>query len=400
MKRLVAAVATTVAVVVLFNLLYNSPNSQDILNPYPAFTQSYPSGKLVIFWTSFFGTEDYGVGLGNEPFHNCPVDQCFTTTDRSLLNQSDALIFHPRDIKLNDLPQHRLAHQRWIFYNLEPPYIPFTSFDPHLLENLSGVFNWTMTYRKDSDVYNPYSGSLNGHFPTFSDPMTGKKEKKVAWFVSNCRSFSGRELYVEQLKKYINVDIYGACGPHKCRSRESCYQMLSRDYKFYLSFENSLCRDYVTEKFFNILNHRVVPIVYGSANYSTFITKDAYIDVNDFSSAKHLASYLNFLDANDTAYERYFEWRQNPSSYRQLPREQSSFCQLCAILHDDSLPSKTYENIHKWWYEEANCITSMSLNTSVMTRVFIMLLIIFIAFGLVYVRFRRVNRSSDKCLIY
>ena len=63
--------------------------------------------------------------------------------------------------------------------------------------------------------------------------------------------------------------------------------MLERDYKFYLSFENSLCRDYVTEKFYNALQFTTVPIVYGSANYSTVAPRKSYIDVRDFSSGKY-----------------------------------------------------------------------------------------------------------------
>ena len=34
---------------------------------------------------------------------------------------------------------------------------------------------------------------------------------------------------------------------------------MNNTYKFYLAFENSICPDYVTEKFFNILQYNVIP---------------------------------------------------------------------------------------------------------------------------------------------
>ena len=46
--------------------------------------------------------------------------------------------------------------------------------------------------------------------------IIANKTKTVAWIVSNCDSKSGRNLYVTQLNKYINVDIYGSCGYLKC----------------------------------------------------------------------------------------------------------------------------------------------------------------------------------------
>lgn len=68
----------------------------------------------------------------------------------------------------------------------------------------------------------------------------------------------------------------------------STVEKLERSYKFYLSFENSLCRDYVTEKFLNPLIYTMVPIVYGSANYSAWLPElnSSYIDVRNFSSGK------------------------------------------------------------------------------------------------------------------
>ena len=63
---------------------------------------------------------------------------------------------------------------------------------------------------------------------------------------------NGRLNYAKQLGKFINVDIYGACGAHRCprTSAAKCFNLLNQDYKFYLAFENSNCKDYITEKFF------------------------------------------------------------------------------------------------------------------------------------------------------
>ena len=59
----------------------------------------------------------------------------------------------------------------------------------------------------------------------------------------------------QELRKYISVDIFGACGQkEKCpRDSEQCFRDIERSYKFYLSFENSFCKEYITEKFWKTL---------------------------------------------------------------------------------------------------------------------------------------------------
>ena len=126
-----------------------------------------------------------------------------------------------------------------------------------------------MTYRLDSDVpllYGKVTPRDSSDSP-WQPKSLAKSRKLAAWFVGNCDSESKRELYVQELQNHIDVDIYGKCGPLRCpddpniydpRMRPECYEMLEKNYKFYLSFENNFCQDYVTEKLFNILQLQVI----------------------------------------------------------------------------------------------------------------------------------------------
>ncbi len=67
--------------------------------------------KVILFWNTFFGHEDYYYGLGKiEPFklNKCPVDKCELTTDKSKLKYSDFVITHMRDTL--DLPKIMLVY--------------------------------------------------------------------------------------------------------------------------------------------------------------------------------------------------------------------------------------------------------------------------------------------------
>ncbi len=121
---------------------------------------------------------------------------------------------------------------------------------------------------------------------------------------------------------------------------------------FNFSFENSFCDDYVTEKFFKVLEYDIIPVVLGSGNYSKMAPTKSFIDATQFKSPKKLADYLTYLDKNITAYAEYFEWKK----YFSVSWYTRVFCQLCKALNDDTMPIKTYPNLEKWWLNASHCI--------------------------------------------
>jgi hypothetical protein len=58
-------------------------------------------------------------------------------------------------------------------------------------------------------------------------------------------------------------------------------KMIAEKYLFYLSFENAVCDDYVTEKLFKVFDFNLIPIVMGGADYKTFAPKKSYIDIRN-----------------------------------------------------------------------------------------------------------------------
>ncbi|KRX67614.1 Glycoprotein 3-alpha-L-fucosyltransferase A [Trichinella sp. T9] len=268
-------------------------------------------------------------------FTNCPVNNCKAVPDYSAVNEADAVLFRRMVPQLTSSHHHQI----WIFYSLESPLHSIN------LESLNGLVNWTATYRLDSDIVAPY-GKFEKAEVSILPVDTSRKTKMVAWFVSNCYTSSKRELYVKQLKEYISVDVYGACSNKRCKKFSSdCENMLDNDYRFYLSFENSLCKDYITEKYFhNAMEHYIIPVVMGAskAEYEKVSPPHSFIHVDDFRSPKELAIYLKKVAQNNTLYNSYFEWK---SHYRLI--NTYFWCRLCSLLNYPK--RKVYNDLQNWW---------------------------------------------------
>ena len=133
---------------------------------------------------------------------------------------------------------------------------------------------------------------------------------------------------------------------------------MQRDYKFYLALENSLCIDYVTEKFFWMADFNVLLIVFDlHGNYAKLAPAKSYINALDFPTVRDLADYLKLLDDNDDLYNQYFEWKEHFGVFRgPVSQYFRGLCRLCSVLHEPDEPASIYRNISKWWFSDSRCM--------------------------------------------
>jgi alpha-1,3-fucosyltransferase len=178
------------------------------------------------------------------------------------------------------------------------------------------------------------------------------KTKTAAWAVSNCFASSKREILVNQLWQYIDIDIYGGCGNLTC---ENCEEFFEQNYKFYLAFENSLYADYITEKLYKVLNRNIIPIVFNGANMSQVLPPKSYIDANDFKTPEDLAKHIKFLSDNPAEYVKYFWWKKHYRADTQPLFTLRHVCKICEKLNEPNLEFKrqSYASIKEWFTRNA-----------------------------------------------
>ncbi|CAF2622024.1 unnamed protein product [Rotaria sp. Silwood2] len=185
----------------------------------------------------------------------------------------------------------------------------------------------------------------------------------IAWFVSNCDSHSGREEYVYKLRSQpgIHVDIYGKCKsifhshiiPIECQKGTSnCIEKTLLNYRFYLSFENSKCDTYITEKYWiQGLNGQAIPIVLGAKikQYERIAIPNSYIHVDNYPTVEELAKELHRLNKNDSEYIKYLQWTQlyDVSEIYGPTARHSMHSTLCFLGHYQRLHATKENNEQK-----------------------------------------------------
>lgn len=261
----------------------------------------------------------------------------------------------------------------FVFHNVEAPINRAFRHPAFRYEPWRSAFNWTMTYRFDSNIVSLF-GILRKK-PLFSytsknyTEIVANKTGLVAWITNECKPSSLSHKYMNALKKHIPVEVYGKCGIHTDCNRADgvhCAEMVSKKYKFYLSFENAICQDYISEKFFRYISLDVIPVTRGFNNYFQHSPSEIFINTADFGSPELLAKRLLYLDKHDDVYIKMLREKDKYMSvyddyivknneegveklYHHYDHESVAFCELCQKLWNFGSSQFTISDIGKWF---------------------------------------------------
>ena len=190
----------------------------------------------------------------------------------------------------------------------------------------------------------------------------------ILFVTSHCVTDSNRESVAMQLNKTIQIDFKGACAGWWDQSllnepldnNRHGTELGSDDYYFYLAFENAVCKDYVTEKFFDAIKNDIVPVVFGGADYEHFAPPHSYVDIQKFENIEEAGKYLMHLIENPDKYMEYFWWKEYYNVIgTPLEKDQDRIppdfpCALCSFMHKTQ-EEKVYHDLKGPWEGEAGC---------------------------------------------
>lgn len=312
--------------------------------------------RLILVWTPMF-LKWIWVDSLRDITRGC-ASRCAITTDRSRIQEVDAVLFHMFDLWFwLGMPRYRHPSQVWIIWCGEPPTRMWRDY-----RGYEYTFNWTMHYRRDSTIESPFAMAVplppeerrekEDSFNRYISEIIKEKVNNVAITNSDCYDEVQRYRLVDTLRQHVPVDFYGNCGNLSCPRGLECNAKI-RSYKFTIQFENSYCNDYITEKYWQALAYFTVPIVNWKPPQQRYpVIQHSYINVFDFPDLKSAAEYIKMVANNDTLYKGYFKWR---TKYKLTDVSfLAPICYLCDALHDKTRPAQVIRDMQAW-IEDDSC---------------------------------------------
>ena len=227
------------------------------------------------------------------------------------------------------------------------------------------TFDVAVSWEEKSLVQYRYWHTLDksAFFKHYNPRLEHKPQQGAAFIASNCwtrfQTNEGfdRDALVRNLSEHFSVESLGQCGAkdkvkgimpekvgaalynrHGCsKAKPHQKRCITSKYAFFLSYENSIAADYVTEKVYEPLLVGTVPVYVGAPNVENHLpTSHCIIKHTDFPDYKTLAHYLKCVIKTPAIYHHYTAWRERELFSYWKPRfedaTQEPLCKTCVLL--------------------------------------------------------------------
>lgn len=226
--------------------------------------------------------------------------------------QADLAVFHlPQRRTLDNLSKP--AGQLWIGVTYESDLNYPHQADAGWMERIDIL----ASYRRSSDIPLHYTWPAPWE-SYFLPPPAKSPDSLVCAFISNGRTCSDREEWLDEAERWLPVHHYGRVRRNRPveadLGRETKLATLGR-YHFNLALENALDPDYVSEKWFDCLVAGCVPVYRGAPNIAEFApSPGCYLDAGAFTSIRELAGEMKAIAADPARYAAFFDWKREKDS--------------------------------------------------------------------------------------
>jgi hypothetical protein len=177
---------------------------------------------------------------------------------------------------------------------------------------------WTTNYYQLVDLEHDYERDYD--------------ERKFCSFVVSNPNQEMRNRAFHFINEYKHVD---SGGPHlnnigHVLPRDKLHYKLDflNSYRFNICFENGSYPGYVTEKLYNALQVKTMPIYWGSPTVGRDFNSRAFINASDHGDFQKLVNYIQHLDS-PAGKQEYLDIIEQPAFKNDIPNCYTSMINLC-----------------------------------------------------------------------
>ena len=303
----------------------------------PSIPRNFDKDPIIITIPPFVEKEDFlkelGMKDGKKHLKKCDIN-CFysRTLDNKTIISTDGFMSH----LTNEKQKKFCSHQKNIIFSSNE-WHEFDKFDIEISK-----------FSEKTNIY------LSNFDHDLTEPYIEKTRESIAVsYISNC-NFNVQTNRLKILKELrdngVSIDEFGRCSKtdeepielsdlnRKNRRIENM-----RRYKFYLAFENTLKKGFISERYWESLTSGTIPVYLGPSdikNYEPNIGSILYF--NDFNSTKDLANEMLRISSDNDLYEKMFDWKSNGPSDNFLSAIdytcEDVFCKICYSVADKYVP--------------------------------------------------------------